>query len=130
MVSLILRFSNQPCDIVISQLIVMLLKFLVICILHLIWCLRILWRLLRILETSNKSVRSNVFSYVKVYIFWKCIQYTIHWGKTQILKKLPLDKRNGTKMVSFFFHELQLTTVLLLVCNSYMSWSQFSKTVC
>ena len=28
-----------------------------------------------ILKASNKSVWSNVFSYVKICIFWKCIQY-------------------------------------------------------
>ena len=27
------------------------------------------------------------------------------------------------KMPSFFFRELQLSTVLLLICDSYMSWS-------
>ena len=27
----------------------------------------------------NKSVWSNVFWYVKVCLFWKCVQCTIHW---------------------------------------------------
>ena len=44
------------------------------------------WRLSKILKTSNKNVWSNVFWYVKVCIFWKCIQYTIHWDKAEILK--------------------------------------------
>ena len=64
--------------------------------------LRIHWRLLTILETSNKSVWNNVFWYVKVCIFWKCIQYAIHRDKTQILKKFPSDKINGTKNVLSF----------------------------
>ena len=64
--------------------------------------LRIHWRLSMILKTSNKSVWSNVFWYVKVCIFWKCIQYTIHWDKTQMLKKFPSDKINGTKNALFF----------------------------
>ena len=64
--------------------------------------LRIHWRLSTILKTSNKSVWSNVFWYVKVCIFWKCIQYTIHWDKTQILKNIPSDKINGTKNALFF----------------------------
>ena len=66
--------------------------------------LRIHWRLLRILKTSNKSVSSNVFWYVKVCIFWKwkCIQYTINWDKTQMLKKFPLDKITGAKNDLFF----------------------------
>ena len=89
----------------------------------LIYCLSIHWRFSTILKTSNKSVQSNVFWYVKVCILWKCIQYTIHWDKTQILNKFHLDKINGTKMPSFFFRELQLITVLLLNCDSYMSWS-------
>ena len=63
--------------------------------------LRIHWRLLTILKTS-KNVWSNIFWYVKVCIFWKCIQYTIHWDKTQMLKKFPSDKINGTKNALFF----------------------------
>ena len=74
-------------------------------------------------KNKQKSVWSNVFWYVKVCIFWKCVQYTIHWDKAQMLKKFPSDKINGTKMPSFFFRELQLITVLLLICNFYMSWS-------
>ena len=71
-----------------------------------IW-LRIHWRLSMILKTSNKSVWSNVFWYVEICIFLKCIQYTIHWDKTQMLKKNSSDKINGKKMPSFSFHELQ-----------------------
>ena len=37
------------------------------------------------------------------------------------LKKFPLGKTNTTKMPSFFFRELQLITVLLLISDSYMS---------
>ena len=40
--------------------------------------LRIHWRISTILETNNKSVWNNVSWYVKVCIFWNCIQYTIH----------------------------------------------------
>ena len=73
------------------------------------WCnaaitahLRIHWRLLTILETRRKFAWSNVFWYVKVYLFWECNQYTIHWDKTQMLKNFPSDKINGTKNVLFF----------------------------
>ena len=59
--------------------------------------LRIHWGLSTILKISNKSARDNIFLYVNVCIFWKCIQYTIHWDKTQMLKKFPPDKINGTK---------------------------------
>ena len=64
--------------------------------------LRIHWKLSTILKTSNKSIWSNVFWYVKVHIFWKFIQYTIHWEKTQMSKKFPSDKINVTKIHSFF----------------------------
>ena len=38
-----------------------------------------------------------------------------------MLKKFPLDRINGTKNALIFFRELQLITVLLLICDSYMS---------
>ena len=85
--------------------------------------LRIYWRLSTILETSNQSVWNNIFWYVKVCIFWKCIQYTIHWDKTLMLKKNLRTKWTVQKMPSFFFCELQLITNLLLIYDSYMSWS-------
>ena len=53
-------------------------------------------------KTSNKCVWNNVFWYVKVYIFWTFIQYTIHWDKTRKLKKFPSDKENVTKNALFF----------------------------
>ena len=55
-------------------------------------------------DFKNKqiSVWSNVFWYVKVGTFWKCIEHTIHWDKTQMLKKFPFDKINGTKNALFF----------------------------
>ena len=34
--------------------------------------------------------------------------------------KFPSDNINGTKNVLFFFCELHLITVLLLICDSYM----------
>ena len=53
-------------------------------------------------KIMQKSVRSNILWYLKVYIFWKFIQYTIRWDKTQILKKVPSDKINVTKNALFF----------------------------
>ena len=38
------------------------------------------------------------------------------------MKKFPSDKINGTKN-ALFFCELQLITVLSLICNSYMRWN-------
>ena len=59
--------------------------------------LRIHWRLLTILKTSNVYVCSNVFLICKcIYIF--CIYIlTIHWYKTQMLKKFPSGKISVTK---------------------------------
>ena len=49
-----------------------------------------------------------------------------------MLKKFPSDKMNGTEMSFLFFRERQLITVLLLICDSYMSWSTrfVSLTLC
>ena len=89
--------------------------------------LRIHWRLSANLKTSNKSVWSNFFLYIyisknmyilKVY----SIHYTLRWNTN--VKKIPPEKINSTKKCFlFFFRELQLITVLLLICDSYMSWS-------
>ena len=54
-------------------------------------------------KNKLKSVSSNVFCYVKVYIFWKFIQYIIQWDKAQMLKKFTLDKINSTKNAFFSF---------------------------
>ena len=47
--------------------------------------------------------------YIYIYIFWKFIQYIVYWDKIQIH--------------SFFFRELQLIAVLLLIDNSKNSRS-------
>ena len=65
--------------------------------------LKIHWRLSK---NKQKSVWSNVFWYVKAWVFWKCISYTIHWDKRRMSKKLPLDKINGTKNALFFLSQV------------------------
>ena len=60
-------------------------------------------------------------------IFWKCIQYTIHWDGTQMLKKFPSDKMNVTK--NALFYNLQLNTGLPLICDSHMNWSTLSASL-
>ena len=62
--------------------------------------LKIYWRLSTILNSSKRSVWSTVFWFVKVCIFWKCIQWILHWDKTQML--FPSDKINGTKNAHIF----------------------------
>ena len=83
-------------------------------------------------KNKQKSVWSNVFWYVKVCIFWKYIQYTAHWDKTQMLKKNPSDKMNGTKNVLFFLSRAPTHHSFTLICDSYMSWSTrfFSLKLC
>ena len=53
-------------------------------------------------KIKQESVRSNVFWYVRVYIFWNCTIYTIQWDKIQMLKKFLLNKTNRTKNALFF----------------------------
>ena len=53
-------------------------------------------------RNKEKSVWSNVVSYIKVFIFYKSIQYNIHSDKTQMLKKVPSEKISGTKNSLFF----------------------------
>ena len=97
-----------------------------------LYWLSVHWRL-SILITSKKSVWSNVFWYVKVYIFWKCIQYTIHWAESQMLKKFLLDKINGTKNALFFLWRApthhSFTFNLLFLCELKHK-VRLSKTVC
>ena len=71
-------------------------------------------------KNKQESVWSNDFWYVKLYIFWKCIQNTIHCDKTQMLKKFLRAKETVQKMSSFFFRELQLITILFLIFDSYI----------
>ena len=72
------------------------------------------------------------FLYLKVYIFWKFVQYTIHWDKTQMLKKFPLDKVSATKSTLFFLlwapthHSFTLNSQFLYELK-YMAY--LSKTV-
>ena len=73
-------------------------------------------------ENMKKSVRGNVFCYVQVFIFWKSIQYTMHWGKTQMLKKIIRIKQALQKMPFLFFSELQLITVLFWF--AILTWAE------
>ena len=73
-------------------------------------------------DFKNKPQKfwSNIFWYVKVNIFWKFIQYTLHYDKTQI-KKISFGQNKRYK--NSLFRELQVITVSLLIRNSYTSWS-------
>ena len=93
-------------------------------------------------KNKQKSVWPNVFWYVKVCIFQKCIQYTIHWDKTQILKNIPSEKINSTKNAPFFsftssnssqfylnlwfLHELKHKVLLSkTLCGIFHFWFRF-----
>ena len=73
--------------------------------------LRIQWRLLTILKTSKKVYKG------------KFIQYTIHWDKTQMLKKFLLDKIN-VKRNALFFLSWAAThrSFTFIIYDSCMSW--------
>lgn len=75
-------------------------------------------------KSNVKIVWSNVSWCLKVTIFWKFIQYTIHWDQNQMLKKFPWDNRSVTKNALFI--------VLLSFRDSYMGWIKFyhSKSMC
>ena len=57
---------------------------------------------LKAFKSKQKCVGRNGFWYVKVCIFWKCDQYTIHWDRRQMLNKFSLDEINDTKNALFF----------------------------
>ena len=92
-------------------------------------------------KTSNKSVWSNGFWFVKVCIFLECIQYTINWDKAQMLRKILLDKISDTKDTLFllsrapthhsftfnlqFLYELKQQVCLSnTVCGTFHFWSR------
>ena len=104
------------------------------------------WYSFKDFKNKQKSVRSNVFLYVKVcififfyiYLFYilfiviiyldvyficKSVFITLYIEIKQMIKKLYSDNVNGAKIPSFFFRKFKLITVLLLLCDSYMSWS-------
>ena len=100
-------------------------------ILTIISSLRVHWRLSMILKANKKW--SYFFLYVKVCIFWKCIQYTIHWDKTQMLKKPLLDKLNRKKNAHFFLSRAPTHysfTFNLLFLYEMRQKVQLPKTVC
>ena len=56
------------------------------------------------------------------YVNSESIQYTMNWDKTQMLKKFCRTKKTvQNKKCSLF--SFTSSTVLLLICDSYMSWS-------
>ena len=76
-------------------------KFLLKCVIYI--PLRIYWRHSTILNTSNKRVWSTIFWYVKIYIFWKFIQRTIHWDKTNVKRVSSGQNKYYEKYTVFSF---------------------------
>ena len=72
-------------------------------------------------KNKQESVWVSIFWYVKVCISWKCIQYTIHWDKIQMLKRFISDKINCTKNALFFLSQApahhSFTFNLLFLCE-------------
>ena len=83
--------------------------------------LRIQWRLSTILEINNKSVWSNVFWYVKVCIFWKCIQYIIHWDKTNAKENSFGQNKRYKKSPLFSLARSNSSQFYFLICDSHWS---------
>ena len=86
---------------------------------------RIHWGLSANLKTSNKSVWSKVFWYVKNIYFQSAIDRLYIETKPKCKKNFFWTKCRLQKMHSFFFCELQLITVSLIICNSYKMHSFF-----
>ena len=81
------------------------------------------WRLSMNLKTSNKSVWSNGFWYVKLCIFWKSFQYTINWDETNI-KKIFFGQNKLCKKCPLFYLAISNSSqVLFLIYSSYKGWS-------
>ena len=78
------------------------------------------------LKNKQKIVWSNVFWCVKVFIFWKCIHYTIHEDKIQRLKKFRSDKINGTENVPTY----QSFTCNLWFLYELRHKARLSETLC
>ena len=95
--------------------------------------LRIHWILLTFLKISNKSVWGNVL-HVKVYIFWKFIQYTIHWGKNRMLKKISFEQNKRYKKCTLFSitssNSSQLYFQFAILIQAEAHVVRLSKTVC
>ena len=60
------------------------------------------WRLPTNFNNQKNSVWNNVFWHIKMCIFWKCIQYSIHWDKTRISKKNSLRQNKRYKKALLF----------------------------
>ena len=86
--------------------------------------LRIHWRLSTILKASNKSLWSNVFWYVK-YIFWKLVQYTIHWDSLTLKRHNLLQNKNNRNdtvlLPELWFLSCNKNECMLLSCHVRVS---------
>ena len=105
-------------------------RFKIICITKIDWCqdypridnLNNTLKAFDDIKNKQKSVWSNVFWYVKVCIFWKCIQYTIDWDKTQIFKKNFFGQNRRYKKCSLFSFASFISSQFYF-CDYYLSWS-------
>ena len=55
-------------------------------------------------KNKEKSVWRKVLWYVKVRIFWKIIQYSMHWDKIETLQKFSKGKINFCELLLSHFH--------------------------
>ena len=74
-------------------------------------------------KNNKKFVWSNVFWYPKACIFWKCIQYTIHWDKMQMLKKISFGQNKRYKKCPLFPSRTTTHHIFTFNFYSFMRWS-------
>ena len=83
-------------------------------------------------NVEKVSIYVKKSKYLKIWTMYKIWKYFEKGQVIEIKHIFPLDKINSSKMPCFSFHKLQLFTVLLLICDSHMSWNArfVSKTMC
>ena len=67
-------------------------------------------------------IHERLSTILKKAIYSESLFNTLYIEIKRMLKQFPSDKTLH-KMYPFFFHELKFITVLLLIHNSYTSWS-------
>ena len=81
-------------------------------------------------KSKQNSVWSNVFWYVKVCIFWKCIQDTINWDKKQNVRKISLrQNKRYKKCPLFYFASSNSSQFYFEIAILIWAEGSFSKTV-
>ena len=108
-------------------------KFVIFQIRKTSWSLTFLILKIRLRLSSILKASKNKSRYVKVGIFWKFFQYTIHWHKTQMLTKSSTGQKKNVAKNALFF--LSWASTHQFCFNSWFSYElkhkfRFSNSVC